>query len=672
MKFTIHRFLILITIAMLVFLYSIFFDYYYDQREHTAEVIVETLKNDMSELSFILSKSVNSVESIKSSRSILDRASSYRNFVNAISVFNQEALLITTDPHYKQKPVSSVDYSSSIQDHYALLMTNTDLEGALRFYEGNVQNSYQIYFMLDHNEIRSYLSANQTKFIVYFGILPTLLMMLIFVFIKHYLIRPLEKLRQYAYYQSHLPETLKIRELESIRYSMRQTFTRLENEQKALYETARTDALSGLANRYALNEFMSRLIADSRREKQEFAFLFLDLDHFKTVNDSLGHDIGDQIINNVSKMINEELRTNDFVARVGGDEFVIVVKNYHSMDDLIKLISRIQDKIKLPMVIEGHHLENACSIGIAIYPKDAQDHLSLMKNADIAMYEAKKNGRARYHFYSNELNERVQHYIKLDKEMRSGLQHNEYELYYQPQVNAQTGDIIGAEALVRWHSPTKGLVSPNVFIPMAEENGFILELGEWILNQALTQLHDWQQKGMNIRMSVNIAAKQFQAPGFLDKLMLTLTALNIEPASLELEITEYIFLEQTTRNLDIINSIHQKGIGISLDDFGTGYSSLSYLKKFHVDEIKIDKSFIDDFKEKEDSIFIETIIQISQTLKKELIAEGVESQAQIDYLKSKGCDRIQGYFFSKPLPKVEFEAFYSQNQHKKTTPVQSH
>lgn len=646
-------------VTMLVYFYSLFFDYYYEQRNHTAEVIVKSLKNNMSETSFTLSKMITSKDSIKTTRSILDRvAATSRDFVKAISVFNEGEFVITTDPKYKQKPLESLSYTNLIEDSYKVLMSNADLKGQLKFYEGNLPKYYQIYFILDHKEIRSYLSASQTKFIVYFGILPILLMLIIFIFVNVYLIKPLEKLRKYAYYQSYLPNELNIRELESIRYSMRSTFERLESEQEALYQTARTDSLSGLANRNALDEFMKPLIAESIREKQEFAFLFLDLDNFKTVNDSLGHDIGDQIIYYVSKVISEEIRINDFAARVGGDEFIIILKDYHSMDELIRVVSRVQKKIKAPMEVDGHYVESSCSIGVALYPKDALDYITLMKNADIAMYEAKKNGRDLYHFYSNELNERVQNYINLDKEMRLALQKNEYELFYQPLVNTKTGSIFGAEALIRWRSPEKGLITPNLFIPMAEENGFILELGDWILNNALEQLREWQQNGINIRMSINIAVKQFQAPGFLDGLMASLKTLNIEPACINLEITEYLFLEQTTLNLNIIDSIHEKGIGISLDDFGTGYSSLSCLKKFHVDNIKIDKTFIDDFEEEEDSIFIETIIKMGQTLHKTIITEGVESQAQVEYLKAKGCHLIQGYYFSKPLPRLEFEEFF--------------
>lgn len=646
-------------VTMLVYFYSIFFDYYYEQRHNTAEVIVNSLKNEISETSFILSKIITSKDSIKTTRSILDRATATsRDFVKAISVFNEDEFLITTDPKYKKKPLESLSYTELTENNYKLLMSNVNLKGQLKFYEGNSPKYYQIYFILDHKEIRSYLSSSQTKFVLYFGILPILLILAIFILVNVYLIRPLEKLRKYAYYQSYLPSELNIRELESIRYSMRRTFERLESEQKALYHASRTDALSGLANRNALDEFMKSLIAESIREKQEFAFLFLDLDNFKTVNDSLGHDIGDQIIYYVSKVISKEIRVNDFAARVGGDEFIIILKDYHSMDELIRVISRVQKKIKIPIVFDGHFVKISCSIGVALYPKDALDYITLMKNADIAMYEAKNNGRDLYHFYSNELNESVQNYINLDKEMRLALQKNEYELFYQPLVNTKTGSIFGAEALIRWRSPEKGLITPNVFIPMAEENGFILELGDWVLNQALKQLREWQQNGINIRMSINIAVKQFQAPGFLDGLMASLKTLNIEPACINLEITEYLFLEQTTRNLNIIDSIHEKGIGISLDDFGTGYSSLSCLKKFHVDNIKIDKTFIDDFEEEEGSIFIETIIKMGQTLHKNIITEGVESQAQVEHLKAKGCYLIQGYYFSKPLPKLEFEKFF--------------
>lgn len=304
------------------------------------------------------------------------------------------------------------------------------IEKDIRYYEKGSLKKLKLLFILDKEEINYYFNKSELNFILSFGLIPIISILIIWFLIRWMITKPLESLRQFAYYQNRIPKIFPLKELEIIRYSMVQTFDRLENEKKELYAMARTDSLSGLANRNALNEYLERLIAQSKRDEQEFAFLFLDLDHFKSINDSLGHNVG-----NVSLMIDEILRPKDFVARVGGDEFVVILHEYKS----------------------------------------------LMKHSDIAMYEAKQKGRARYHFFTEELNQKVQNTIALNKEMREALKDNEYSLYYQPKVDIKTSKIIGAEALIRWISPKKGMISPTAFIPLAEENNFILELGKWIL-----------------------------------------------------------------------------------------------------------------------------------------------------------------------------------------------
>ncbi|MDQ1244923.1 MAG: diguanylate cyclase, partial [Campylobacterota bacterium] len=387
-------------------------------------------------------------------------------------------------------------------------------------------------------------------------------------------------------------------------------------------------------------------------------FLFLDIDNFKIINDSLGHHVGDELLKRISSTINEALRANDFVARVGGDEFVIIIENYNSLVELTKIVDRIQKHISQIWAIQTHLLNVESSIGIAFYPKDGDNLISLMKNSDIAMYEAKSNGRARYHFFTEELNKRVQDNITLDKDMRKALEDDEYQLYYQPKVSLKSGKIVGVEALIRWVSPTRGMIVPDTFIPLAEENGFIVKLGWWVVEESIRQHNLWRDKNIDVIISINVSAKQLLAEGFITDFKRLLEENRVEPSKIDIEITEYLFLQNSERNSQTLQELHDFGVTISLDDFGTGYSSLSYLKKFPIDNLKIDKAFIDDYDSIKGSIFIETIVKMGQTLNMKVVAEGTELKEQIEYLKAIGCDQYQGYYFSKPLNSDDFEALF--------------
>jgi diguanylate cyclase (GGDEF)-like protein len=383
----------------------------------------------------------------------------------------------------------------------------------------------------------------------------------------------------------------------------------------------------------------------------------LDLDNFKDINDSLGHNVGDELLKKISSIIGEAVRSNDFVARVGGDEFVIIVEKYHSAVGLSVIVERIQKYLAQTWIIQTYPVHVGSSVGIAFYPKDGDNLVSLMKNSDIAMYEAKKNGRARYHFFTEELNKRVQDSIVLDKEMRKALAEKEYQLYYQPKVNIKTGAIVGAEALIRWISPGV-VIAPDVFIPLAEENGFIVELGRWVVKEAVKQQRLWKEKNIDIVISINVSAKQLLEDNFIREFKNMLEQNRVEPSKIDVEITEYLFLQHSEKNSQILQELHDFGVNISLDDFGTGYSSLSYLKRFPIDSLKIDKAFIDDYSSERGAIFVDTIVKMGQTLNMNVIAEGVELKEQLDYLKTIGCDQYQGYYFSKPLNVDDFEALF--------------
>ncbi len=661
MLLTIQKFNLIVLLVVLGVLYAIFTDYYYTQRDKMASVVIESLKDDMSELSYILSKSIDNKKALGSVRAVLDRSVSNNDFIATIMVLDDNRVLLTTDPYVREAP-SKVDlYSQEQASVYDQLVEKKGVEGEIRFYEGEHLQTLQLLFLLDREELAVYFHENRTKSILYFGLLPILILLVTGMVLHAFLGRPLEKLRQFAYYQSEIPKGFKLKELEAIRSSMVQTFVRLDREKSELYRMARTDALSGLANRNALEEYMQRLIADAERNRREFAFIFLDLDHFKTVNDALGHNIGDELLQGVAAVIREVLRTNDFVARVGGDEFVIVLHQYQSLPELTGIIERIQKRLTATWVVQSHPINITSSVGIALYPKDGTDVVSLMQHSDIAMYEAKKAGRAQFHFFTKALNVKVQKVIALDKAMREALKRNEYQLYYQPKTDIRTGKIVGAEALIRWISPKDGLIMPSAFIPLAEENGFIVELGEWVLAEAMRQQKQWAQEGVDINISINVATKQLLTPNFEEMFLGLLETYEADSPRIDIEITEYLFLEQSRNNLAVLEMIRDRGMTISLDDFGTGYSSLSYLKKFPINNLKIDKVFADDYNTPEGAVFLETIVKMGQTLKMNIVAEGVESEEQLAYLKKIGCDVYQGFYCSEPLPAEAFSRFYRRH-----------
>ena len=652
----IHRFILLIIAFFTLLIYSLFGYNFLKQEEAIASVMLKTLNSSLSETSYQLSKNLKTKEDIIISRPILDRIAANQSFINAIIVMDGNKVLLSTDPHYGAQFICAEDGSS--MSAYQTLTKKKSIEQEIRFYNGSNLETLTLIYVLNQNEIKTYFIKNQKDFLIYFGLLPILLLLVMFILLRRFISVPLEKLRQFAYYQSEIPKAYKIRELESVRYSMVQTFSRLEAERNELYLIARTDSLSGLANRNSLEEYLVKLIAVAERGKKEFAFLFLDLDHFKSINDSLGHNVGDELLKNLASVIQKVVRPSDMVARIGGDEFVIVLQDYSSYLELSNIVERIQKQLTRPWLIQNHPIHISSSVGIAMYPNDGTDLVTLMKHSDIAMYQAKKQGRAQYQFFTQELNQTIQYAIQLDKEMRWALEHSEYELYYQPKIDLKSGKIVGAEALIRWTSPERGMIAPDKFIPLAEENGFIVNLGEWIIDEALNQHLLWKKMGIDIIISINVSTKQLLDSSFVNRLIDKLESKKIDPSKVDIEITEYMFIEANTESYNILNAISDYGISISLDDFGTGYSSLSYLKKFPIDYLKIDKTFLDDYNTEDGAVFIETIVKMGQILKIKVVAEGVEKEAQVDFLKKINCDQYQGYYFSKPLKVSDFEIKY--------------
>ena len=435
-------------------------------------------------------------------------------------------------------------------------------------------------------------------------------------------------------------------------------------EERVEYLATR-DPLTGLPNRMLVNDRLEQGVANAARKRAGLAFMFIDLDRFKTINDSLGHDVGDELLKRVAARLSACVRATDTVARLGGDEFAVILENLAGSGnrDVHEGAQQVAEKmiaaLASPIMINTHHLTTSCSIGIGIYPTDGPDPKTLMKHADVAMYDAKAKGRNNYQFFSHELNAKAQERLSIENYLRLALRREELLLYYQPRVSFRTGKITGVEALIRWQHPRHGLLAPDKFIGVAEDSGLIVPMGEWVIDHAFRQVAEWQQKsGRDIRLAVNMSVGQmFDADRLVRVLEQTAKAAALDLHTVELELTESMLLKNIDDTAVLLKQLGDMGLGLAIDDFGTGYSSLSYLKQLPVDSIKVDSSFVRDIgTDPNDEAIIRAIIAMTHSLKLNVIAEGVENEDQYRVLRDLECDEYQGFFFSKPLPPVEFEA----------------
>ncbi len=410
-----------------------------------------------------------------------------------------------------------------------------------------------------------------------------------------------------------------------------------------------------MPNRRLLQDRAGQSLAVAEREKKNLALLFVDLDHFKTINDSLGHSVGDQLLVEVSTRLQGCVRRMDTVARLGGDEFVVLLPEV-TVEGATEVARKLIYRISRSFQIDRHELNVTPSIGISVFPQDGGDFETLLKHADTAMYRAKESGRSCYQFFTSEMNTAVLERLMLENSLRQGIERGEFVLHYQPQIDLETGRIVGAEALVRWRHPQLGLVPPGKFIPVAEVSGLIVTIGEWVLGEACRQNKAWQEAGLPpITVAVNISAVQFLGRQIEEVVRSCLQDSGLEPQYLELELTEGIVMAGANETVETLQRLSDLGISLAIDDFGTGYSSLSYLKRFPIDRLKIDQSFVRDLvSDPDDWAISSAIINLGHSLSLRVIAEGVEHAEQLDVLKRQGCNEVQGYLFSVPLPADNF------------------
>jgi diguanylate cyclase (GGDEF)-like protein/PAS domain S-box-containing protein len=420
--------------------------------------------------------------------------------------------------------------------------------------------------------------------------------------------------------------------------------------------SAQHDFLTGLPNRMLLNDRVNQAIALAPRHHKKVAVLFLDLDGFKHINDSLGHPTGDKLLQSIAKRLVECVRNSDTVSRQGGDEFVVLLSEMEHSENAAVTAGRMLQSVSEPHSIEQHDLHVTTSIGVSVYPDDGLDAETLIKNADTAMYQAKENGRQSYQFFKSAMNVRAVERQSIEEGLRRALEREELALHYQPKINLNTGRITGAEALLRWTHPTRGPVAPGQFIPVAEDCGVILSIGSWALREACQQAKDWADAGLpETTMAVNISAIQLRNESFLEGVFAALSDTRLDPKLLELELTESVLMKHAESAESILKTLRARGIQLAVDDFGTGYSSLSYLRKFPVDSIKIDQSFVRQITARPaETTIVTAIISMGRSLKLRVVAEGVETEAELVFLRAHQCDEAQGYYYSRPVLPEQF------------------
>ncbi len=435
--------------------------------------------------------------------------------------------------------------------------------------------------------------------------------------------------------------------------------TQRKGSQERIQYLAHYDSLTGLPNRTLLADRMKIAIGNAARYSKRLALLFVDLDRFKLVNDSLGHEIGDKLLKVAAERMQSTIRHIDTISRLGGDEFIVLLSQIVAAEDAARVAEKLIAAVSEPYRIEEHELLLTASVGISIYPESGTEANSLLRNADTSMYSAKESGRNRYRFYSEDLTSRVTERLSLERDLRGAIERDEIFVVYQPQIELATRRVIGAEALMRWRHPGRGLVLPASFIPVAEDSGLILPLGEHILRESCVQARQWYDRyGFDVGIAVNISAVQFRQKDFTEVVLRVLADTGISPSCLELEVTESVVMQGVESAIEKMRILGAHGIKIALDDFGTGYSSLSYLRQFHVDRLKIDQSFIDDLPDSADAeAIIRAIVAMGRSLGLHVIAEGVETEVQAQFLQSIECDESQGYLYAKPMMARDFEAW---------------
>jgi diguanylate cyclase (GGDEF)-like protein len=540
--------------------------------------------------------------------------------------------------------------------------------------EGEVLGELELRF--DERELERMLAARRTATLQLVGLQVLLASAILLGVLYRRLLAPIQRLKRQA---SDIALRAELRprpwprqdelgqlgqHLNEVHGQIHALFAQLEAQKAALEAVALHDPLTGLPNRILFAELTQAAVAQARRDNGRLALLFLDLDRFKGVNDAAGHAAGDELLIALAVRLRSTVRESDVVCRHSGDEFTLLLRDAHSWDEVAATADRLLKAIEAPLAIRGQEFGVSASIGIALFPDDAVDHDELVRHADAAMYAAKRMGRARHSFFRSEFNSHVQATLQLEKELHGALEHNQFVLHYQPLVSADDGTVLGCEALIRWEHPVRGMVQPGQFIGAAEQSGFISELGAFTVRAACAQIARWKQEGLPFgTVAVNVSALEFRHHRLVDTLTQALADFGVAPHELEIELTESVLMTDTETTQRIVERLHALGLRLVVDDFGTGYSSLSYLKHLRPSKIKIDRSFVRDLpSDDDDRVLVRAIVQLARTLGIAVVAEGVETEEQRQFLCSIGCNVLQGFLISRPQPAIDFARFVRGRQ----------
>lgn len=636
-----------------------FYSYYKSAKERTAVLLRENIQSQFINLKHLLESGIES-DNIKDFASSIDNFVTSNDMLEDIHILDEnKQLLYSTDRDYRNlhenvKCIKTSEISAQ----------NIFQEGCyyfpVKFYEKLTPHYYYAYSYINMNYTDSIIEKDVRSYTLLFSIFTILFLALLWLSLKKFIISPLKELKHYAYYSEQSPSRFFIKELERIRYSLQMTFYRMKEEQKKLYKLSTKDPLTNLYNRLSLTEKINWFISQERRTKEGFAIIFLDLDNFKNINDSYGHEFGDMVLKESALVLKDSVRASDIVARFGGDEFVIILPNISDVTRIDEVLTKLQKNLSKPITNEEFSFSITSSMGITLYPKDGESANTLLKNADIAMYKAKESGKNNFYFFTDKLNTKLHETLHIKAIIESALKNNHLKLFYQPQVDIKSGNIMGCEALIRIIDPEEGLIPPYIFIPIAEQNNLIIPIGQWILKEAVSQLKRWKNTPLeDLKLSINLSALELNNKDFISFFEQNLEGINRQKLCVEL--TESVLMENVQENMNKIHELKALGISLSLDDFGTGYSSLSYLKNIPFDFLKIDKSFTDDILiDPKDKLFVQIIIDIAQTMGLKVIVEGVEQQEQLAMLAELDCDIYQGYLCSKPVQVEEFEKLFKK------------
>ncbi|MEN3297458.1 MAG: hypothetical protein V7642_6711 [Burkholderiales bacterium] len=517
---------------------------------------------------------------------------------------------------------------------------------------------------------RLYQSIGEKQRLVAFGVVGVLSLLygVLFLIVRH---ADLVIKRQYDEQRRNHDELRSAREnlerrvrqrtadLEVSNQTLKQEVLERQNAEQRIQHMAYHDALTGLPNRLLLQDRVTQALMRSERHGVRHAVLFIDLDHFKKINESLGHHVGDQVLQAVAKRLGPCVRETDTIARIGGDEFVVSLADMQGRMSAGRIARKLLEAISLPLEVAGQPLRISASIGVAIYPEHGQDAATLLRNADAAMYSAKQLGRNRCETFEEHMNERLQQRIAMENAIRLAIEKDEFLLYFQPVVALESGAIVGAEALLRWPTEQGAWIPPSEFIPVAEDCGLIVPLGEWVINRACEQLQAWRSCGLDAcSLAINLSPRQFSADGLAEKVVDAIERTGIDPSSLHLEITESLLMSQSEVVIRNFETLQDRGIRFSIDDFGTGYSSLGYLKHFPPDVLKIDRLFVRDLPDnRHNAAIVTAVVAMAKSLGIKTVAEGTETPAQVAFLRQLGCDNAQGFLFGRPMPAADFVAF---------------